>query len=57
MSIQLTKIGNSPNTPVKEFVCDTRELKAILGDVPLDTYDVSQWILEFIKENTEVCYK
>ena len=41
----------------KEFVCDTRELKAILGDVPLDTYEVSQWILEFIKENTEVCYK
>ena len=40
-----------------EFVCDTRELKAILGDVPLDTYEVSQWILEFIKENTEVCYK
>ena len=41
----------------KEFVCDTRELKAILGDVPLDTYEVSQWILEFIKENTEVLYK
>ncbi len=41
----------------KEFVCDTRELKAILGDVPLDAYEVSQWILEFIKENTEVCYK
>ena len=41
----------------KKFVCDTRELKAILGDVPLDTYEVSQWILEFIKENTEVLYK
>lgn len=41
----------------KEFVCDTCELKAILGDVPLDTYEVSQWILEFIKENTEVLYK
>ena len=41
----------------KEFVCDTRELKAILGDVPLDTYEVSQWLLEFIKENTEVLYK
>ena len=41
----------------KEFVCDTRELKAILGDVPLDTYEISQWILEFIKENTEVLYK
>ncbi|MBR5247235.1 MAG: ATP-binding protein [Clostridia bacterium] len=41
----------------REFVCDTRELKAILGDVPLDTYEISQWILEFIKENTEVLYK
>ncbi len=41
----------------KEFICDTRELKAILGDVPLDAYEVSQWVLEFIKENTEVCYK
>lgn len=41
----------------KEFVADTREIKAILGDVPLDTYEISQWILEFIKENTEVLYK
>ena len=41
----------------KEFVCDTREIKAILGDVPLDSYEISQWILEFIKENTEVLYK
>ena len=41
----------------KEFVCDTREIKGILGDVPLDTYEVSQWLLEFIKENTEVLYK
>lgn len=41
----------------KEFICDTREIKAILGDVPLDSYEISQWILEFIKENTEVLYK
>ena len=41
----------------KEFICDTRELKSILGDVPLDTYEVSQWLIEFIKENTEVLYK
>ena len=41
----------------KEFIADTREIKGILGDVPLDTYEVSQWILEFIKENTEVLYK
>ncbi len=41
----------------KEFIADTREIKAILGDVPLDAYEVSQWLLEFIKENTEVLYK
>ena len=41
----------------KDFVADTREIKEILGDVPLDTYEVSQWLLEFIKENTEVLYK
>ena len=41
----------------KEFVADTREIKEILGDVPLDTYEVSQWLLDFIKENTEVLYK
>lgn len=41
----------------KEFIADTREIKEILGDVPLDTYEVSQWLLEFIKENTEVLYK
>ena len=40
----------------KDFVADTREIKEILGDVPLDTYEVSQWLLEFIKENTEVLY-
>ena len=40
----------------KEFVADTREIKEILGDVPLDTYEVSQWLFEFIKENTEVLY-
>ena len=41
----------------KEFVADTREIKGILGDVPLDTYEVSQWLIEFIKENTEGLYK
>ena len=41
----------------KEFVCDTREIKTILGDVLLDTYEVSQWLKDFITENTEVLYK
>ena len=31
----------------KEFVADTREIKEILGDVPLDAYEVSQWLSKF----------
>lgn len=38
------------------FTLDTRELKNILGDVPLDTPDVIAWIEEFLKENTENIY-
>ncbi len=40
----------------KEFIADTREIKEVLGDVPLDTYEVSQWLIEFIKENTNELY-
>ena len=40
----------------KEFVADTREIKAILGDVPLDTYEVSQWLKDFILENSNELY-
>lgn len=40
----------------KEFVADTREIKEILGDVPLDTYEVSQWLKDFITENTHDLY-
>lgn len=40
----------------KEFTLDTREIKEILGDVPLDTYEVSVWLKEFISENTNELY-
>ncbi len=40
----------------KEFIADTREIKGILGDVPLDTYEVSQWLKDFITENTNELY-
>ncbi len=33
-----------------EFVLDTRELRKILGGVPLDTPDVLEWIEGYIKE-------
>lgn len=40
----------------REFCLDTREIKEILGDVPLDTYEVSQWLKDYITENTNDLY-
>ena len=40
----------------KDFTLDTREIKEILGDVPLDTFEVSQWLKDFINENTNELY-
>lgn len=37
----------------KNFTLDTRELKSILGDVPLDNPEVMDWISSFLKENEE----
>ncbi len=34
----------------KEVSLDTRELRAVLEDVPLDTYDVIKWIEENLNE-------
>ena len=33
-----------------EVTLDTRELRAVLGDVPLNTYDVIKWIEEYLLE-------
>ena len=35
----------------REFSLDTREFHKILGDVPLDTPEVSSYILEYLQEN------
>lgn len=37
----------------RTFTVDTRELREILGDVPLDTPEVAAWIGEYIAEQTE----
>lgn len=37
----------------REFVLDTRELREILGDVPFDTREVSQYIKDYLVENRE----
>ncbi len=34
----------------KEILLDTRELRQVLGDVPLNTYDVIKWIEEYLNE-------
>ena len=33
-----------------DVTLDTRELRQVLGDVPLDTYDVIKWIEEYLSE-------
>ncbi len=38
----------------REFALDTRELRTVLGeDVPLNLPDVTQWVNEFLSENTD----
>lgn len=40
----------SHKTERGEVALDTRELRQVLGDVPLDTYDVIKWIEDYLKE-------
>ena len=37
----------------KSFYLDTREMKEVLGGIPLDTPDVAQYIKEFLIENKQ----
>ena len=37
----------------REFALDTRELREVLGDVPLDTPEVAAWISGYIEEQTQ----
>ncbi len=55
----VTIIGTNPNIDYvynhsingESFTMDTRELKAVLGEVPLDIPDVTMWIKENINES------
>lgn len=40
--------------PDKTVLLDTRELKAVLGDVPLNSYEVIKWIEEYLLEQYSV---
>ncbi|MBQ8794974.1 MAG: sensor histidine kinase [Clostridia bacterium] len=56
-----TLIQGSPNadflfnhtTEKGEVTLDTRELRAVLGDVSLDTFEVILWIQDYLKEQYE----
>lgn len=37
----------------KQFTVDTRQLREILGDVPLNEPSIASWITDYIKENTK----
>lgn len=37
----------------KEFVLDTKEIKEILGDVPLNSPEIVIWLKDYINEQTE----
>ena len=37
----------------KEFTLDTRQLKEILGDVPLNEPAIATWITQYMNENTK----
>ena len=58
-SAEIIEQLNSISSPrrKREIVASHLLIKEILGDVPLDTYEVSQWLKDFITENTEVLYK
>lgn len=37
----------------REFIFDTRQIKEILGDVPMNEPGIAQWIKDYINENTK----
>lgn len=41
----------------KEFKVSTREIKEILGDVPLNNIEVSGWLADFLKEGESELYE
>jgi hypothetical protein len=37
----------------KQFTVDTRQLKEILGDVPLNEPSIVSWLTDYIRDNTK----
>ena len=44
------------NVKEKKFELDTREMRKILGDVPLNDAGVAEWLLGYLKEGEEELY-
>lgn len=40
----------------RDFVLDTREIRDVMGDIPLSSYEVTAFVQEFIEENTNELY-
>ena len=47
----------SHESPCFTVILDTAELRQVLGDVPLDTFEVTQWITEYLNEQYSVSNK
>ena len=43
-------------TDLGSFTLDTRELRAVLEGVSLDTPDVLEWISAYLKEQSQIIY-
>ena len=62
ISSVLTLIQGHPDTDFlfkhtfdgKTVSLDTRELKSVLGDVPLNSYEVIKWVEEYLKEQYSI---
>jgi anti-sigma regulatory factor (Ser/Thr protein kinase) len=52
IDIRYTHIYNA-----EEYVFDTRDIREVLGDVPLNDPDIFQWIKEHIKQGTTTIHK
>ncbi len=53
LDFRYTRRYTPPDGEPREFSLDTRELRQVLGeDVPLNMPDVTQWVKEYLEENT-----
>ena len=62
ISTVVTLVQGHPNTDPLfshkkdgcEITLDTREMRAVLGDIPLDTFEVLEWVKDSLREQYQV---